>query len=190
MQIRLPLLLSACFAQLLVLEHLLGQKFAQDLLLLVLLVEPGLDSGLVLLGPEVGLEVALVVLALFGFSELSLGDLLDDEVLVLLLVLLLDALTEVLELFLGVDATVKLLPLFLSEVLDARDVLVESLPRLLADIACDQVVLVAHVQGMVVDSKGTLGPHEFGDRSVVRLRDSLSIQGVLDYPPHLLRVLG
>ena len=190
MQILLPFLLSACLAQFLVLDHLLGQKFAQDLLLLTLLVEPRLDSGLVFLGPKVRLEVALVVLALLGISQLSLSDLLDDKVLVPFLILLFSALSEVLELLLGMDAAIELLPLFLPEVFYARNVLVESLPCLLADIACNQVVLVAHVQGMVVDGKGTLGPHEFGDRGVIRVRYGLAIQGVLDYPPHLLWVLG
>ena len=163
MQILLPFLLSACLAQFLVLDHLLGQKFAQDLLLLTLLVEPRLDSGLVFLGPKVRLEVALVVLALLGISQLSLSDLLDDKVLVPFLILLFSALSEVLELLLGMDAAIELLPLFLPEVFYARNVLVESLPCLLADIACNQVVLVAHVEGMVVDGKRTLGPHEFGD---------------------------
>ena len=190
MQILLPLLLSACLAQLLVFDHLLGQKFAQDLLLLTLLVMPRLDSRLVLFGPKVWLEVALVVLALLGVSLLFLSDLLDDKVLVPFLILLFSALAEVLEHLLGMDAAIELLLFFLPEVFDTRNVLVESLPCLLVDIACNHVVLVAHVEGMVVDGKGTLGPHEFGDRGVIRVRYGLSIQGVLDYPTHLLWILG
>ena len=78
------------------------------------LVEPGLDSSLVLLGPKVGFEVVLVVPALLCVSKLFLSDLLDHKVLVPFVILLFSALTEVCKLLLGMDAAIELLLLFLS----------------------------------------------------------------------------